>query len=76
MDMAAVCAKIPPQMAVLTIHGTEDATIPVQDAHSFAKLLPGNRLVAMEGADHNYTKAEHSSRLIELVVDFLTVGTT
>ncbi|CAM9552706.1 unnamed protein product [Hapterophycus canaliculatus] len=44
---------------VLTIHGTEDETIPVADAHEFDKALPNSELVVVEGATHRFaTKPE------------------
>ncbi|CAN0556870.1 unnamed protein product, partial [Ectocarpus sp. 8 AP-2014] len=39
---------------VLTIHGTEDETIPVADAYEFDKVLPNNELVVVEGATHRF----------------------
>jgi pimeloyl-ACP methyl ester carboxylesterase len=39
---------------VLTIHGSADATIPVEDAHSFHARIPNSELCVVEGADHNY----------------------
>ncbi len=42
----------------------------VEDAHSFAKLLPGKQLVVVEDADHNYTNPAHSKQLVEQVTQF------
>ena len=39
---------------VLTIHGSEDETIPVADAHEFDKVLLNNELVVVEGATHRF----------------------
>ncbi len=39
---------------VLTIHGSADATIPVEDAHSFHARIPNSALCIVDGADHNY----------------------
>lgn len=38
---------------------TADKTIPVEDGRKFAAVLPGHRIVEVEGADHNFTGAVH-----------------
>lgn len=38
----------------MTIHGADDETIPVADAHEFDKVLPNNELVIIEGATHRF----------------------
>ncbi len=42
------------QAKVLTIHGSEDETIPVADAQEFDKVLANNELVVVEGATHRF----------------------
>ena len=64
LDMAAVCARIDPTIAVLTIHGSDDDRIPVADARRYAAQLPGSRLHIISGADHNFSAKEHSAELI------------
>lgn len=39
---------------VLTIHGTEDETIPVADAYEFGKLILQHELVVIEGGTHRF----------------------
>jgi len=51
---------------VLTVHGSTDEVIPVEDAKEFAKLIPNHKLEIMEGADHCYTK--HQSQLVTTVM--------
>ncbi|GKC79136.1 alpha/beta hydrolase fold protein, partial [Tanacetum coccineum] len=41
---------------VLTIHGSEDEVIPVEDALEFAKFKPNHKLQIIEGANHGYDK--------------------
>lgn len=39
---------------IFMIHGSADATIPVEDARSFHKNISNSELFVVEGADHNY----------------------
>lgn len=39
---------------LLTIHGSADTTIPVEDAHSFHERIANSELCIVDGADHNY----------------------
>ena len=49
-----------------------DKTIPVEDGRKFAAILPGHRLVEVEGADHNFTGSQdHLQQLISAVLTFL-----
>ncbi|CAB1119634.1 unnamed protein product [Ectocarpus sp. CCAP 1310/34] len=53
LNMKKTAASIT-RSKVLTIHGTEDETIPVADAYEFDKVLPNNELVVVEGATHRF----------------------
>lgn len=57
---------------VLTVHGSADQSIPVQDAHEFAKIIPNHKLHIVEGADHEYTK--HQTELVAVVLNFIKEG--
>lgn len=49
-----------------------DTTIRVEDGRKFAVTLPGNRLVEVQGADHNFTgSADHLQQLTQAVLGFL-----
>jgi len=54
----------------LTVHGSADKTIPVEDAYEFAKHVPNHKLHVIEGANHNYTA--HRKEVADAVVDFIT----
>jgi len=54
---------------VLTVHGSADEVIPLEDAKEFAKIIPNHKLEIVEGADHCYTK--HQSQLITNVMEFI-----
>ncbi|XP_047970698.1 uncharacterized protein LOC125213941 isoform X1 [Salvia hispanica] len=68
-DNRAVCQSIPPDCSVLTIHGTLDEKVPVEDASEFAKNIQNHNLCIVEGADHEFTK--HQSRLNDIVLRFV-----
>lgn len=54
---------------VMTIHGSEDEIVPLEDATDFAKLIPNHTLQIIEGADHGYSN--HQAELGSLVLDFI-----
>lgn len=55
--------------SVLTVHGTLDEMVPVEDATEFAKHIPNHNLRIVEGADHEFTK--HQSELCSIVLCFV-----
>ncbi|CAN1786344.1 Putative uncharacterized protein YDL057W [Linum perenne] len=75
-DTHAACLLIPQEcrcklgFRVLTVHGSKDQLVPVEDAMQFAKLIRNHRLCIVEGADHEYTL--HQEYLISLVLNFLS----
>ncbi|KAJ0964495.1 hypothetical protein J5N97_025633 [Dioscorea zingiberensis] len=68
-DMRAACTCINKECRVLTVHGSADEIVPVEDAKEFAKLIPNHKLHIIEGANHNYTS--HQIELASTVLDFL-----
>jgi len=68
-DMHEACLKIDKECRVLTVHGSADEVIPLEDAKEFAKIIPNHKLEIVEGADHCYTK--HQSQLITNVMEFI-----
>lgn len=54
---------------VLTVHGSKDPIVPVEDALEFAKFISNHKLHIIEGADHEYTS--HQDELALIVLDFL-----
>ncbi|CAI8606099.1 unnamed protein product [Vicia faba] len=65
------CLSIPENCRVLTVHGSMDETVPVEDALEFAKFISNHELCIIEGADHEYTS--HQDELTSLVLDFIKV---
>ncbi|KAI3814482.1 hypothetical protein L1987_14122 [Smallanthus sonchifolius] len=61
--------KIDPDCRVLTVHGSADEIIPVEDALEFAKIIPNHELKIIEGANHGYTN--HRDKLVSVVLDFI-----
>ncbi|GIM14339.1 hypothetical protein Vretimale_17211 [Volvox reticuliferus] len=70
LDMLAEATKI--QAHVLTLHGSSDSVIPVEDAHELAARIPHHTLCVVEGADHNFRQPAVAEQLIQRVVEHLT----
>ncbi|XP_065849084.1 uncharacterized protein [Euphorbia lathyris] len=68
-DTHAACLSIHPDCRVLTVHGSMDKIVPVEDAMEFAKLIPNHELHILKEADHEYTM--HQKELASIVIDFL-----
>ncbi|XP_068333752.1 putative uncharacterized protein YDL057W isoform X2 [Pyrus communis] len=68
-DMHESCLQIDKECRVLTIHGTADEIIPVEDALEFAKIIPNHKLHLIEGANHSYTS--HQAELASVVLNFI-----
>ncbi|XP_038880483.1 uncharacterized protein LOC120072143 [Benincasa hispida] len=73
-NMHQVCLHIDQQCRVLTVHGTEDEIIPVDDAKEFDKIISNHKLYILEGADHNYTSQLHQVELATVVLDFIKIS--
>ncbi|KAF8388809.1 hypothetical protein HHK36_025489 [Tetracentron sinense] len=71
-DMRAACLSIMKDCRVLTVHGSVDEIIPIEDALEIAKLIPNHKLHIVEGADHGYTS--HQIELASIVLDFIRAG--
>ncbi|XP_060208496.1 uncharacterized protein LOC132635911 isoform X3 [Lycium barbarum] len=71
-DTRGACQSIPNSCRVLTIHGTMDEMVPVEDAMEFAKNVPNHKLHIIEGADHEFTL--HQYELASVVVAFVKAG--
>lgn len=67
-NMHEACVSIDKSCRVLTIHGSADSTIPVDDALEFAKIIPEHQLLIMEGADHKFSS--HQDELASAVLRF------
>ncbi|CAL5340668.1 unnamed protein product [Camellia sinensis] len=67
--MHDACLKIDKNCRVLTIHGSADEIVPVEDASEFAKIIPNHKLHIIEEANHVYTK--HPAELISVVLPFI-----
>ncbi|KAK6120412.1 hypothetical protein DH2020_045892 [Rehmannia glutinosa] len=68
-NMHEACLSIDEGCRVLTVHGSEDEIIPVEDALEFAKIIPNHQLQIIEGADHRYSS--HQDELASAVLRFI-----
>ncbi|KAJ0724122.1 putative feruloyl esterase [Helianthus annuus] len=68
-DMHEAGLKVDQDCKVLTVHGSADEVIPVEDALEFAKIIPNHELQIIEGANHDYS--DHRDELVPIVLDFI-----
>uniref|UniRef100_A0A5B7APH9 Serine aminopeptidase S33 domain-containing protein n=1 Tax=Davidia involucrata TaxID=16924 RepID=A0A5B7APH9_DAVIN len=68
-NMHEACLLIDKTCRVLTVHGSADEVIPVEDALEFSKIIPNHKLHIVEGADHGYTS--YQAELISSVLPFI-----
>jgi pimeloyl-ACP methyl ester carboxylesterase len=54
---------------VLTVHGSADVIVPVQDTFEFAKIILNHKLQIIEGANHGYTS--NQAELTSVVLEFI-----
>lgn len=57
---------------VLTVHGSMDKIVPVEDAFKFNEFIPNHKLFIVEGADHEFTW--HQDELASIVLEFIKAG--
>ncbi|KAM5588711.1 hypothetical protein ABKV19_006933 [Rosa sericea] len=68
-DMQESCLQIGKECQVLTVHGSDDEVIPVDDAVEFSKIITNHKLHIVRGANHCYTS--HQAELASVVVDYI-----
>jgi len=68
-DMHKACLGIPEHCEVLNVHGSEDETVPTEDAHEFGKRIRNSSVHIIDGADHNFKLRQ--DEIAKLVVDFV-----
>ncbi|XP_010262102.1 PREDICTED: uncharacterized protein LOC104600705 isoform X1 [Nelumbo nucifera] len=71
-DMHAASLSIKRDCRVLTIHGSMDEIVPIEDALEFSKIIPNHKLHMVERADHAYSS--HQDDLASIVSDFIKTG--
>ncbi|XP_068343116.1 uncharacterized protein [Pyrus communis] len=69
IDMHESCLHIDRECRVLTVHGSADEAVPVEDAFKFSKIIPNHKLHVIGGASHCYTS--HQAELATVVLDFI-----
>ncbi|XP_024963130.1 uncharacterized protein LOC112503299 isoform X2 [Cynara cardunculus var. scolymus] len=68
----AACQLIPQNCRVLTIHGSADKIVGMEDGLEFAKHILNHQLHIINGADHEYTS--HQDELASAVLHFVKAG--
>ncbi|KAI8611095.1 Alpha/Beta hydrolase protein [Chytriomyces sp. MP71] len=69
-EIATIQETFQSQIQTITIHGTLDETVPVEDADSFARVLPRHALVLVDGGNHNFTHSSHAAFAVDTVVSW------
>ncbi|XP_039051050.1 uncharacterized protein LOC120192329 isoform X2 [Hibiscus syriacus] len=69
MDMREPCRKIDQECRVLTVHGSADDMVPLEDALEFGEIIPNHQLQIIEGGDHGFTS--HQTELASVIVKFI-----
>ncbi|KAH7533643.1 hypothetical protein FEM48_Zijuj04G0153400 [Ziziphus jujuba var. spinosa] len=69
-DMHEACLHIDKDGRVLTVHGTADEIVPVEDAYEFAKIIPNHKLHIIKKAGHGYTN-KHRAEFASVVLEFI-----
>lgn len=67
MDYYGMAARWPSGTQLVIVHGTADTTVACAESEELAPLVPGARLVLVEGADHNFTA--HAGQLERAVLE-------
>ncbi|KAK7388205.1 hypothetical protein VNO78_23014 [Psophocarpus tetragonolobus] len=68
-NMHEACIQIDKECRVLTVHGSSDKVVPVEDASEFVNIIPNHKLRIIERADHSFTN--HPDELASIVVNFI-----
>nr|XP_010324160.1 uncharacterized protein LOC101258280 [Solanum lycopersicum] len=71
-NMHDACLQIDKGCRVLTVHGSADEIIPVEDALEFDEIIPNHKLHISEGANHCYTS--HQAELTPVILPFIKEG--
>ncbi len=58
---------------VLIVHGDADETVPIEQSKKLTVCFPNAQLVIVPGADHKFTKTEHSTTMNQLFGDWFEV---
>ncbi|XP_071686170.1 uncharacterized protein [Rutidosis leptorrhynchoides] len=68
-NMHEACLQIDKDCKVLTVHGSNDEVVRVEEALGFAKIISNHKLHIIEGANHRYS--EHRDELTSIVLSFI-----
>ena len=60
------------RVRVLTVHGNNDAVVPVQDAHQYAELINNHTLRTLDDCDHNYITQQAKLMLVTTVCEWMS----
>ncbi|CAI9110718.1 OLC1v1010787C1 [Oldenlandia corymbosa var. corymbosa] len=72
INMHDPCLQIDKDCRVLTVHGSADDIVPVDDAMEYAKVIRNHTLRIIEGAGHGFNQQQ--DELVSAVLSFIEQG--
>ncbi|CAI9780390.1 unnamed protein product [Fraxinus pennsylvanica] len=69
INMHEACLSIDEKCRVLTVHGSNDKFVHIEDAMEFNKFIANHRLQIIKGANHGYTS--HQEQLASAILNFI-----
>jgi alpha/beta superfamily hydrolase len=73
---SSIVKNISSSVAVLTVHGSKDEVVTVENAQEFEKTIQNHKLWIIEGADHNYNGLKYMKELVEIIASFVDKNST
>jgi alpha/beta superfamily hydrolase len=73
INMQEACQKIT-IAEVLTVHGTDDQTVPVEDAQAFSRCIRQHQLQLVNGGDHNFKSPQHAEAAVKKIIAYICSG--
>lgn len=71
-NLREACLNINEKCRVLTVQGSADEEIPIEDPYELSKGIPNHKVHIIDGSDHCYTS--YQDELASVVKDFVKTG--
>mmetsp|Transcript_36944 Transcript_36944/g.75313 ORF Transcript_36944/g.75313 Transcript_36944/m.75313 type:complete len:259 (+) Transcript_36944:270-1046(+) len=68
---ASFVSQISHDLSVLTIHGSADKTVPVDDAYKYNEHIPSHTVKIIDDADHNFNGLKYTSNIVSCIAEFV-----
>lgn len=70
-DLEQYVRKIPDSTKILTIHGADDAIVPIENAFKFEKMIKSHFLSVIPNCNHNFNGLLHMDTLVSIISKFV-----